>query len=184
MKSDRVTFRVERLKASYDFKKDPRMPDGFENNWKNNSRDRLIVLYDRIECCRFRCQTVANYCFGGMATADTVAHGDTIAPGEFTVACFVPPRGFHGEIHAITRTRDLDGQWIDHRATQTTRGGFQNGRWLIHSRYASRLQADTRYAWSAGCFITSSPDLSALNDVLHAYGIVPGDLLPGTLVEM
>jgi hypothetical protein len=67
---------------------------------------------------------------------------------------------------------------------QTTATGFQNGRWLIHSRYSSRLGADTRYAWSAGCFITSSPDLAALAQVLRTLEIQPGELIPGVLIEL
>ena len=59
---------------------------------------------------------------------------DTVRAGNFTVKCFVPPRTFHGEIHAITKTRDLDGQEIDRNAMQTTKDGYQNGRWLIHDK--------------------------------------------------
>lgn len=59
---------------------------------------------------------------------------------------FVPPRTFHGEIHAISKTRDLDGQEIDRNAMQTTKDGFQNGRWLIHDRYSQKLGRDTNYA--------------------------------------
>jgi hypothetical protein len=184
MKSGEAHFRVERFGDSYRFRTDPRKPDSFENNWQNNSRDWLIILSGRGEIGRWRCQTVANYCFGTMATADTVPHGDTVAPGDFTVECFVPPRGFHGEIHAITRTRDLDGQWIDHTATQTTANGYQNGRWLIHDRFSEKRKADTNHAWSAGCFILASADLSALNKTLRTLGILPGDLIPGELVEV
>ena len=70
---------------------------------------------------------------------DTVCFGDSVAAGSFTVKCFVPPRTFHGEIHAITKTRDLDGQEIDRNAMQTTKDGYQNGRWLIHDKYSLLL---------------------------------------------
>jgi hypothetical protein len=178
-----INLRVERRRESYDFRADPRKPHSFENNWKNNSLDRLVIRDDNAPLAGFLCQTVANYCFGAQATASTVSWGDTIAPGEFTVRAFVPPRSFHGEIHAITRTRDLDGEWIDHAAMQTTRGGFQNGRWLIHDRFSFNAGADTNYAWSAGCFIMSSAGLRRFNETLRAYGVNPGDLIPGTLIE-
>jgi hypothetical protein len=184
MKSGRLQIRVERFRSSCYYKENPHKPDSFENNWKNNSRDWIAIRHEYIEVRRWRCQTVANYCFGKMATADTIGYGDTIAPGEFTVECFVPPRGFHGEIRAITRTRDLDGQWIDHNAMQTTAQGYQNGRWLIHDRFSEKIKADTNYAWSAGCFILASADLSALNNTLRSFGVIPGDLIPGTLMEI
>jgi len=178
-----INIRVERKQQSYDFRADPRKPDSFENNWKNNSLDRIIIRDDHVELKRFACQTVANYCFGANATASTVAHGDTIAPGNFTVQAFVPPRAFHGEIHAIVQTRDIDGEWIDHNAMQTTRGGFQNGRWLIHDRFSFNTGADTNYAWSAGCFILGSAVLAAFNRVLREFNVRPGDLIPGLLIE-
>ena len=95
--------------------------------------------------------------------------------------CFVPPRTFHGEIHAITKTRDLDGQEIDRNAMQTTKDGFQNGRWLIHDRYSQKLGRDTNYAWSAGCFILSSKDLEAFNRMLKSHGIKAGYAVDGVL---
>jgi hypothetical protein len=67
---------------------------------------------------------------------------------------------------------------------QITAGGFQNGRWLIHDRFSSRLGTDSNYAWSAGCFILAANDLSALNQALRSIGVVPGDLIPGVLVEV
>ena len=178
-----INLRVERRRQSYNFKADPGKPDSFENNWNNNSLDRIILRDGSTDLCYFRCQTAANYCFGEMATASTAAHGDTIAPGGFTVRAFVPPRAFHGGIHAITRTRDLDGEWIDHSAMQITGNGFQNGRRLIHDRFSFKAGADTRYAWSAGCFIQSSVDLAAFNVMLRKLGVKPGGLLPGILIE-
>jgi len=175
---------VQRSQKSYDFKADQKKPDGFENNWKNNSLDWLVVLDDRAELCRFRCQSVANYCFGDMRPGDIVPYGDTIAPGEFTLQAFVDRRQFHGEIHAITRTRDLDGQWITRNAMQTTAGGFQNGRWLVHDRFSFKTNCDTRYAWSAGCIILSSADLASFAKILHAYKVQPGNLIPGEVNEM
>jgi hypothetical protein len=178
-----INIRVERKRASYDFRVDPHKPDSFENNWKNNSLDSIIICDDNVPLVRFHCQTVANYCFGAMKTATTVLHGDTIAPGSFIMKAFVEPRAFHGEIHAITRTRDIDGEWIDHEAMQTTLGGFQNGRFLVHDKFSFKSGADSTYAWSAGCFIQSSRDLEQFNKTLRAAGVKPGDLIQGLLVE-
>lgn len=175
---------IRRKKSSYDFKANPSAPDSFANNWKNNSQDDLILMDAGQPVYQCKCQSVANYCFGEMATADSVAHGDTVAPGEFTLRLFVPPRYFHGEIHAITQTKDIDGQWIGRDAMQTTANGFQNGRWLVHDRWSSKIGADTNQAWSAGCFILSSKDLEQLNIVLRALGATPGDEIPGTVVEV
>ena len=179
-----IKFLVTRTKKSYDFRADPSKPDGFDNNWKNNSLDWLSLTDGGIELFRCRCQSVANYCFGDMATGDTCPHGDTVAPGKLTVKCFVPPRTFHGEIHAITSTTDTDGQTIDRNAMQTTAGGFQNGRWLIHDRWSARYGRDTDFAWSAGCFILSSGNLEALNTVLHSLKIQPGETIPGEVIEI
>ena len=177
-----VKLRIERALSSYDFRANPEAPDSFSNNWKNNSRDWLILLDDKAELCRFRCQTVANYCFGKMAPGDSVEHGDTIAPGHFQVRLFAEPRNFHGEIHEIINATDLDGQRIDGHAMQITNDGYQTGRWLIHDRYSKKQGRDTNSAWSAGCFILSSGDLEALNKMLHAYKFMPGEILNGEVV--
>lgn len=178
-----LKFEVWRDIKSYDFRADPSEPDSFENNWKNNSLDNLVLFKDKKILFQARVQTVANYCFGNMATGDRMPHGDTVAEGDFTVRCFVEKRAFHGEIHAITKTKDLDGQTIDRYAMQTSDGGFQNGRWLIHDRYSKKLGKDTNYAWSAGCFILSSKDLESLNSILKSEGVKAGDEIQGEVIE-
>lgn len=172
---------IIRYVESYDFKAEPDKPDSFSNNWKNNSLDDFILLNDDTELFKCKCQSVANYCFGDMLPGDTVSYGDSIAAGDFTVRCFVPPRKFHGQIHAITQTVDIDGQKIDRNAMQTTKGGYQTGRWLIHDRFSFSKGADTNYAWSAGCFILSSKDLELFNQTLKAHGVKAGDEIAGAL---
>ena len=172
---------IIRYVESYDFKVEPDKPDSFSNNWKNNSLDDFILLNGEIELFKCKCQSVANYCFGDMLPGDTVSYGDSIAAGDFTVRCFVPPRKFHGQIHAITQTVDIDGQKIDRNAMQTTKGGYQSGRWLIHDRFSFSKGADTTYAWSAGCFILSSKDLELFNQTLKAHSVQAGDEIVGTL---
>lgn len=174
---------IIRHKESYHFKADEGKPDSFSNNWKNNSLDDFILTDDDAEVFKCKCQSVANYCFGDMKEGDTVSFGDSVAPGGFTVKCFVSPRLFHGEIHAITKTRDIDGQEIDRDAMQIRKDGFQNGRWLIHDKYSFSKGGDTNYAWSAGCFILASKDLEAFNRVLKSHGIKAGDAVDGVLQE-
>ena len=183
-----IELLLERDMRSYMFKVDPAKPDSFENNWKNNSLDKLHILeqthYFRQRVATFRCQTVHNYCFGEYATADFLRWGDTIAPGDFFVKCFVPPRNFHGEIHGIINCTDLDGQFINCNSMQETANGFQNGRFLIHDRYSEKLGKDTNFGWSAGCFILSSKDLQTFNTVLRAYKVAAGDVIKGKIVEV
>ena len=179
-----LNFVIERNLKSYDFKVNPKKPSSFENNWKNNSLDWIVLFDDKAEICRFRCQSVANYCFGDFASADTVEHGDTIKEGYFKVKCFVEPRNFHGEIHGIIETKDIDGQWINRDSMQTTARGFQNGRFLIHDKYSFKTNNDTNSAWSAGCIILSSSDLKCLNDILHVYKVQAGDIIDGEIVEV
>ena len=179
-----LKIEVWRNRRSYDFKADPGRRDGFDNNWKNNSLDQLVLLDDKKKVLFIAgAQTVANYCFGDMAPGDRLAHGDTVAEGNFTVRCFVEPRNFHGEIHAITSTTDLDGQKIDRNAMQLSDKGFQNGRWLIHDRWSKKLGRDSNFAWSAGCFILSSADLAAFNAALKKEGVKAGDEIPGEVIE-
>ena len=179
-----IKFVLKRKKISYDFKISPNLPDGFDNNWKNNSQDWLIVQDEHCELARFKCQSVANYCFGQMKTADSVAWGDTVAPGPFKVRLFAEPRMFHGEIHEIIEATDMVGQRINTHAMQITESGFQNGRWLIHDRFSTKYNEDTNYAWSAGCFILSSWDLAALNVILKSYSLAPGMIIPGEVIEV
>lgn len=179
-----LRIKILRYKKSYDFKAFPEKEDGFQNNWKNNSLDDLILLNNGEEIFKAKCQTVANYCFGEMFRAGDVAFGASVSEGEFTIKTFVPPRKFNGEIHAIIKTKTVDGGVIDRNAMQTTKDGFQNGRWLIHNKYSFKLGKDTNYAWSAGCFILSSKDLERFNSVLKKYGVKAGDEISGYLTEV
>lgn len=178
-----LKLQIWRNRQSYNFKAAPAKPDSFENNWKNNSIDLLVLYDDSTLLYQCKVQSVANYCFGDQKPGDNLPHGDTVAEGKFKVRCFVEPRNFHGEIHAIICATDLDGQEINTNAMQTTAQGFQNGRWLIHDRYSFRLGKDTNYAWSAGCFILSSADLEKLNSILKNEGIKAGDVISGEVLE-
>lgn len=174
---------VERSLKSYQFKVNPNLASSFSNNYKNNSLDKIIIYDDNAEIAAFRCQTVANYCWGDYKSNGPTEWGDTVSEGYFKIKCFVEPRKFHGEIHGIIETKDLDGQVINHDSMQIE-NGYQTGRWLIHDRYSSKTGKDTNYAWSAGCFILSSDDLKAFNDILHAYQVQAGDIISGELIEV
>ena len=179
-----LSFVVERKKRSYMFKVNPKAPGSFDNNWRNNSLDWLCLYSENCELLRVHCQSVANYCFGDMASNGDTECGDTIAEGYFKVKCFVEPRSFHGEIHGIVETKDIDGQWIDRDSMQIGKDGFQTGRWLIHDRWSDKLQRDSNYAWSAGCIILASDDLKTLNNILHACDVQPGEIINGEIVEV
>ncbi|MBQ0111950.1 MAG: hypothetical protein KBT03_02360 [Bacteroidales bacterium] len=175
---------IERKKSSYDYKINEKAESSFSNNWNHNSEDWFVLFDDKAEIMRVRCQSVANYNWGEYATADTCEYGDTIHEGYFKVKCFVEPRGFHGEIHGIVETKDIDGQWIGRDSMQTTKDGFQNGRWLIHDRFSKKLGKDSNYAWSAGCIILSELDLKAFNSLLKVFEVKPGDIISGEIVEV
>jgi hypothetical protein len=176
-----LLIKVLRDARSFDYKVYKDRPDGFNNNYKNNSIDQLSLLDGSrvIFCCR--CQSVANYCFGKERPGDTVSYGDSIAPGRFAVRCFVSPRMFHGQPHAIINAGDIDGQSIDNSAMQVTKNGYQNGRWLIHDKCNVATGKDTNYAWSAGCIILSSGDLAELGVSLSATGVRAGDVIYGLM---
>lgn len=167
-----ISILIERRKKSFFYKVDS-TKNSFANNWKNNSLDVISILKGGRKIRSYQCQTVANH-------PDYDTH-DTIADGKFQVRCFVDPRLFHGHIHAIINTFDVDGEWVDHNAMQNTAGGFQNGRWLIHDRYSFKTGNDTNFAWSGGCFILSSRDLEDFNDTLVCLGVQKGQILDGTI---
>lgn len=174
---------IERKRKSYDFKNDPKKPAGFDNNYKNNMQDIFVLFDDKAEIVRFRCQSVANYNFGKEATYSTFEWGDTIKEGYFTVKCFVEPRAFHGEIHGICDTQDVDGEKIDRNSMQLNVRGESVGRWLIHDKWSNSKNCESEYAWSSGCIILSCSDLECFNRLLRAYNIKPGDKIKGQIVE-
>lgn len=173
MKRYGLFIRVIRDVRSFDFKADLKK-NSFENNWKNNSLDVLELMNDGEVLFSCRVQTVANH-------PENNGENDTIADGTFQIRCFVEPRLFRPRIHAIINTTDMDGERIDHEAMQYKSNGFQNGRWLIHSRYSARTDRDTNYAWSLGCFIPSTVDLDRLNAHLDVLGVSRGDIINGEI---
>lgn len=183
-KNTTLSIAVRRKKTSYSFRLDPAAPDSFANNIKHNMEDSLCLLDGKAELFRCPCQSVANYCFGDAGKSMEKDAGDTIAPGGFKVKCFVEPRSYHGEIHGIIETVDIDGQRIDRESMQEYGDGRKAGRWLIHSTWSDRLGHDNPVAYSAGCIMLSSANLESLNRILRAYEVKPGDIIPGQIEEV
>lgn len=173
---------VERKRTSFNFRLDPKAPDSFANNIKHNMEDNFCLYDDKAEIFRCPCQSVANYCFGEMKKSMLTDAGDTIAEGYFKVKCFVEPRSYHGEIHGIIETKDIDGQWIDRESMQEYGNGEKAGRWLIHSTWSDRLGHDNPYAYSAGCIMLATSNLESFNRLLRAYGVKNGDIISGEIV--
>jgi len=179
-------FRVERKLSSYNFKADMTSPDSWDgdHNAKNNMRDVAILFDGGKEVLRFPVQTVAN-----MPGA---RHSDTVTPGIFSVIWNVPRRAFKGVVHGIIGAYDQDGQMIDANSVETVPG--KNGaptdfaRWIFgHSTRKNDPAPNgefTRYAWSAGCFITSPVAQDELYDTGIDCGFVRGDKIPCVLVEV
>jgi len=167
-------IRVERDTRSYNYKKNPKAKDAWDNNDGNNGLDTLS-LFD-YESCLFtvKCQTVANIPDGRFV--------DTIAPGPFLIKCFLDKRNFYCDVHGICDTVDLENEYITKDSIQAS----NNLRWLIHDDQKLKPNSPnqlTRVLWSAGCFVLHKSDLEGLNDLLRAYGIKPGDTIDGELLD-
>lgn len=174
-------IRVLRDKRSYDFKRNLKQPDSWGNNDINNMLDELRLYVDESILFQAHMQTVANILDGRFI--------DTIAPGPFKIKAFIgegknaDPRNFHGRIHGICNTYDLENEWIDSSCVQVT----DKNRWLVHDTQKQKPSEPmqlTRVAWSAGCFIMSPSNLEAFGNILDAYKILPGTLIDGELIEV
>lgn len=174
---------IVRFPASYRVRKNPELPESWENNGANNSLD-SFVLYaaDGKVLLTCRAQTVVNIP-GGRA-------GDTVAPGTFRVKLWVAPRGFWCEPHGIVGAKDIEGQDITEDSVQSLPGKdgapVDFSRWLIHDWQKQKPQPKgtlTRLAWSLGCFVVPVGCLAEMNRILKKEGYVPGDEIPCTLEE-
>lgn len=175
---------IKRRQISWNYKLDNKKPDSFENNHNNNMKDWFCLFDDEAEIARFHCQSIANYNFGKEATYSTFPWGDTIREGDFTMKAFVESRAFHGEIHGICNTTDMDGEKIDRESMQINVRGETVGRWLIHDKWSNSRKCEGDYAWSSGCIILSCSDLEAFNVLLRTYGVKPGDEIKGQVIEV
>jgi len=179
-------FVIERKKTSYQFKKNMTSPDSWDGNHnaQHNMED-TVRLYDGYhEVFRFLAQTVANM--------PGCRHTDTIVPGNFFVKWDVPRRAFKGHIHGFVGAYDQDGQKIDGDSVERVVG--KNGaptdlaRWIFGHSTAKNDPAPlgefTRYAWSAGCTITTWQKQGELFEIGTRVGFKAGDLIPCELIEV
>jgi len=175
-------IKIIRKKLSYQYKKNMNAPDSWENNGVNTSLDDFHFYVDEAILFSTKLQTVANIPNGRFL--------DTIAPGPFQLKCFVENRSFHGRIHGIINTFDMDGQRINENSIETVIG--KNGapisltRWIMHDDQKllpNPPNEITRVAWSAGCYVHHITNLEAFNNILDAYKIMPGDIINGELIE-
>jgi hypothetical protein len=166
--------RIIRKDISFKYKRDFDKPDAWDNNDANNMLDSFLFYVDEGMIFSAKCQTVANFPGG--------RYQDTIAAGPFSLKCFVPQRMFHCRVHGIVDCYDIEGQHIDLDSVQID----DKNRWLVHDTQKLKPNPPgnlTRVAWSAGCFVLSKLDLEGLNEILDAYKIEAGEIIPGELVE-
>lgn len=149
-------------------------------NLDNNMKDDFILYHDLGQIFIAKCQTLPN-----MSKSRP---GDAVAPGPFSMRAFVNPRSFYGRIHGICFAHDLEGQEIDSESVEPEAGNgpADFARWLVHDTQKPKPAAPMTIlpkAFSAGCFVMSPSDLDALGTILDAYGVKPGDLIQGELIE-
>ena len=170
--SNDFKINILRRSQSYDYKFD-KTKNTFNNNIKNNMID--IFQLERKDQIIFQCmcQSISNH--------PNYDHYDSIAEGSFQIKCFVPPKNFHGEIHAIINTKDMEGQLIDEDAYQMENGQLK-GRWLIHDTVYNGKRLN--YAWSGACIMLYPEDLEKFNNKLKKFGINNNYILNGKLEEI
>lgn len=187
MSSVGYKFRIERHKRSYQFKADLTAPDSWDgdHNAQNNMIDQAKLFGpDGTVIWSASMQTVANM--------PGVRHSDTIRPGRFSVIWDVERRAFKGHIHGIFGAVDQDGQFIDSDSVERvpTKDGAPAdwARWIFgHSTRKNDPAPDgelTRYAWSAGCCITTPEGQDALWTAGVTAGFEKGDQIDAELVEV
>ena len=176
---------VERKKTSYQFKADMNSPDSWDgdHNAQHNMEDHVQLLDGDNPIWEAWAQTVAN-CPG-------VDHRNTIAPGSFAVKWNVQRNLFKGHIHGIILALTQGGQFVDSDSIAPIpgeEGTSTDARWIFaHSTRKldpAPVGELTRYAWSAGCTIVSPEAQDDLYEVGVKAGLVDGDEIPGTLVEV
>lgn len=179
-----MNLKIIRNKLSYDFIIDKNKKENFDNNIKNNCKDELLLIHN--SKIIFQCneiQTVANY-----PNAHVL---DTVKPCNFKIRCFIktgesfadPSNPDKIKIHGIINAVDNEGQSINFNSLQIDNNQIK-GRWLIHSTYYPKLDKDTNYAYSQGCFIFKHTyDLQKFNSVLLNNNITENMTLDGILIE-
>ena len=167
-----ITIRIDRKKDSYDYKFNKTQPNSWENNYKNNMIDTLMVFEDDKKLLECQCQSVSN--------SPTGRYEDTIAPGKFSLKLFIEKRNYYCDVHGIVDAVDLEGEYVDFESVQNN----DKSRWLMHDtqKVKPALRATLcTHAWSAGCFILHPVHLSMVNQILKDKGYKSGDIITGVL---
>lgn len=168
-----MLIKIIRKQGSFEYKYKEQI-NNYQNNIKNNSLDTILIMNEGTELFSANCQTVSNH--------PDFKHRDTIQKGTFKIKCFVESRKFHGEIHGIIDAYDIENQKINNYSMQLENGQLK-GRWLVHDKWYDKIQKDSKYAYSGGCFVLSSEDLEQFNKVLRKNKIVDNQVINGILVE-
>ena len=177
---------IVRMKASLNYKLDPRKPDSWENNRANNSLDQFWLFNDHSTLFACKVQTFTN--LPGCRPQDS------IQPGSFKLRLFQDQRDFWCPVHGIIDTYDGDGQYINESSVVTILGkdGAPTSfdRYLMHDWQKHKhnpdgtLNAqgiDTSVAWSLGCFIPSTVEHARFNALLMTLGLKKDDVISGEL---
>lgn len=170
--SNDFLINIIRKKESYDYKFD-KTKNNFNNNVKNNMIDIFQLLRKDVVIFQCMCQSISNH--------PNCDHFDSIQEGKFQVKCFVDSGSFHGEIHAIINTKDIEGQIIDETSHQIE-DNQKKGRWLIHDTVYNGKRLN--HAWAGACIMVYPEDLEKFNNKLKKYGINDNYILNGKLVEV
>jgi len=171
---------------SYNFKKNMKSKDSWDgdHNAQYNMEDDVLLLKDGVEVFSCKAQTVANM--------PGCRHTDTIMPGSGSIKWDVPRRAFKGHVHGFVGFYDQDGQLIDDNSVEPIEGKDGSpkdwARWIFcHSTAKNDPAPDgevTRFAWSAGCTITTPEKQAELFEVGSSLGFKAGDIIPCKLIEV
>lgn len=168
-------IRVERFHTSHYYKRNQLKDDDWLNNDAHNCEDNFKLFSYEDLIFKAKCQSISNIPGG--------KYEDSIAEGPFQIKCFVDKRMFYPRIHGICNTFDLGFEHINENSIEPT----DSNRWLIHDDQKLKPNPPgiiTRVCWSAGCIVLHKSDLEALNQILDAYKIQPGDKIDAELVEV
>ena len=175
-----MNIKIQRNKASYDYRRDPSKPFAWDNNDNNNSLDTFILFDDDgIELMRTPIQTVSNT--EGIIGGDKFL--DTVAPGGFYIKTDVERRSFYPRIHGIVSAKTMAGELIGQDSTTPT----NQSRWLVHDWQKLKPVGpgqDTRVAWSAGCFVMPDAALVHFGQIIDAHQLPAGSLITGILEDI